>query len=273
MRGRPTIRKLSVLGSRLRVASWNDDAPGDDLPLLVFSGIGMNLELLEPIAKALAPRRVISFDMPGIGQSPDPLVPYSMLSMAMTTSIVLDRLEIERVDVLGISWGGSIAQQFALQHRPRVGCLILAATAAGVLMVPGNAKAMARFTNPREFTVGNAIRRTLALMYNGGGAGIPVSLNAASPPSPVGWLCQVGAMFGWSSLPLLPLLDVPTLIIAGEEDNVVPPVNSRLLHAMIPGSRLRLVQGGGHLFMLSHLDRFATEIDGFLAMKTPVESA
>jgi pimeloyl-ACP methyl ester carboxylesterase len=79
-------------------------------------------------------------------------------------------------------------------------------------------------------------------------------------------------MFGWSSVPLLPWLDVPALILAGEDDQVVPPVNSRFLNALIPGSRLKLFPGGGHLFMLSQLDAFAREVRGFLDAAAPVES-
>ena len=260
-----TFRSRSVvaLGRRLRVAQWNEGA-AEGLPLLVFNGIGMNCELLRPLAEALAPRAVIAFDMPGVGRSPDPVAPYNAVTMAMTASVVLDRCAIERADVLGISWGGGMAQQFALQHRRRVGRLVLAATSAGMIAAPGALSALARFSDPAAFTVGKAMQRSLALLYNGGGQGIPISLNAATPPSPAGWLYQMAALFGWSSVPMLPLLDVPTLIVAGDDDQVVPPVNARFLHALIPGSRLHMIAGGGHLAMLSHLDEFAAALGAFL---------
>ena len=254
---KPKITSLSIHGRRLRVAQWNFDADGvGSLPLLVFNGIGMNLELLDPLARAMAPRPVLCFDMPGIGKSPDPVVPYTAVSMALTSAAILDRLEIPKVDVLGISWGGGIAQQFALQHRARIGKLMLAATSAGMLMAPGNMPALTRLADPAEWTMGKALQRNLALLYNGGGTGDPVSLNAATPPSPSGFLYQLAALAGWSSVPLLPLLDLPTLILAGDEDQVVPPVNSQFLHALIPGSKLRLIRGGGHLFPFSHRSEF-----------------
>ena len=266
---RPRKTMLSALGRRLRVLQWRADASKvrSANPLLVFNGIGMNGELLQPIAAALAPRRVISFDMPGIGGSPDPVVPYTAATMAMTASIVLDRLGIERADILGISWGGGIAQQFALQHRTRTRRLVLAATSAGMAMAPGSAESLARLLDPGEYTLGRSLKRTLAGLYNGGGADIPVSLNAATPPSPTGWLYQLAALGGWSSLALLPWLDVPTLIVAGDEDHVVPPVNSQILQALIRGSRFKLFPGGGHLFMLSHVDAFAAELEAFLDSK------
>ena len=271
---KPSISSLRIHGRRLRVAQWNfagDDA--DSLPLLVFNGIGMNLELLDPLARAMAPRRVLCFDMPGIGKSPDPVVPYNAVSMALASAAILDRLEIAQVDVLGISWGGGIAQQFALQHRTRIGKLILAATSAGMLMAPGNLPALARLADPSEWTMGKALQRNLALLYNGGGTGDPVSLNAATPPSPSGFLYQLAALAGWSSVPLLPLLDVPTLIMAGDEDQVVPPVNSQFLHALIPGSKLRLIRGGGHMFPFSHRSAFLSEVERFLGSGQPAQSA
>ena len=272
---KPSITSLRIHGRRLRVAQWNFGKGDDDgsLPLLVFNGIGMNLELGDPLARAMAPRPVLCFDMPGIGQSPDPVVPYNAVSMALTSAAILDRLEISKVDVLGISWGGGIAQQFALQHRARIGKLMLAATSAGMLMAPGNMPALARLADPAEWTMGRVLERNLALLYNGGGTGNPVSLNAATPPSPSGFLYQLAALAGWSSVPLLPLLDVPTLILAGDEDQVVPPVNSQLLHALIPNSTLRLIRGGGHLFPFSHRSEFLGEVDRFLGGGQPAQSA
>src|SRR5687768_8077664 len=267
-------RTFRALGRRLRVAQWNwDVAPGPNRPLLVLNGIGMNLELIDGLATALAPRRIVSFDMPGVGRSPDPLVPYTAVTMAMTASIVLDRLGIDRADVLGISWGGGVAQQFALQHRSRIGRLILAATSAGVIMAPGSGVELARLIDPAAFTVGRTLHRTLAMLTNGGGRGAPVSLNAATPPSLLGWTYQLASLVGWSSVPLLPWLDVPTLILAGDEDQVVPVWNARFLHALVPDSRLHLVEGGGHLFMLSHPREFVAELDRFLGPHAAVESA
>lgn len=255
---------ILALGRRLRVARWNfSDSAGSKRPLLVFGGIGLNLELLEPVATALGNRPVVSFDMPGVGQSPDPLVPYTAATMALTAQAVLDRMGIDKVDLLGISWGGGIAQQFALQHRNRVGRLVMAATSAGMAMAPGDPRMLARLADPAEYTVPKALQRNLAMLYAGGGE-TPVSLNAVTPPSPAGFAYQLGALAGWSSVAMLPLLDMPTLVMAGDDDQVVPPVNAQFLHTLIPGSRLEMFAGGGHLFMLSHLAEFAATLEAFL---------
>lgn len=253
---------IGVAGRRLRVARWRAGAQGHR-PLVMLNGIGMNVEMLAPLATALPEREVISFDMPGIGKSPDPIVPYTIPCMALTTAALLDRLEIETADILGISWGGALAQQFAFQHRARTGRLVLAATAAGATMVPGNTSMLAHLSDPREYTVERTLRRNLASVYNGGGVG-RVSLNAATAPSPLGFSYQMAAFATWTSLPFLPLLSMPVMIMADEEDQLVPPSNAHFLHNAIPHSRIEMFQGGGHLFMLSHQERFIATLRDFL---------
>lgn len=244
---------IGVAGRRLRIAQWHKGAGG--IPLVLLAGIGMNCEMLEPIARRMPGRRLISVDMPGIGGSPDPIFPYTIPQIALTLAALLDRLRIAVVDMAGISWGGAVAQQFAFQHRARLNRLILAATAAGNMMIPGNPAIVGHLLDPMEYTVEKALRRNLAMLYNGGGSG-RVSLNAAKPPSPVGWACQLGAFAGWSSAGFLPLLGVPTLVLADVEDQLIPVANAHMLQGAIPGAKLHLSEGGGHLFMLSDPENF-----------------
>ena len=253
---------IGVAGRRLHVARWNVGAT-DHLPLVMLNGIGLNLELLAPLARAMPEREVICFDMPGIGSSPDPIIPYTISCMALTTAAVMDRLAIDQADILGISWGGALAQQFAFQHRARTGKLVLAATTAGATMVPGNASMLAHMADPREYTVERTLRRNLASIYNGGG-NARLSLNAAKAPSPLGFSYQLAAFTTWSSLPFLSLLAMPVMVMADEEDQLVLSSNAHLLHNAIPGSKLEMFQGGGHLFMLSQLDRFIEKLRAFL---------
>jgi len=256
------LSMVGVAGRRLHLARWNAGATAHT-PLLMLNGIGLNLELLAPLARALPEREVICFDMPGIGSSPDPIIPYTMSCMALTTAALLDRLELERVDILGISWGGALAQQFAFQHRARTGKVVLAATTAGAAMVPGNMSMLAHMADPREYTVERTLRRNLASIYNGGG-NERVSLNAVKAPSPFGFSYQLAAISTWTSLPFLPLLSMPVMIMADEQDQLVPPANAQMLHNAIPDSKLEMFDGGGHLFMLSQRDRFVTRMRAFL---------
>ncbi len=253
---------IGVAGRRLHVARWNKGVV-EQRPLLMLNGIGLNLELLAPIARAFTDREVICFDMPGIGRSPDPIVPYTISCMALTTAALLDRLDVNEVDILGISWGGALAQQFAFQHRARTGRVVLAGTTAGAAMVPGNTSMLAHLADPREYTVERTFRRNLASVYNGGGSD-RVSLNAARAPSPLGFTYQMAAFSAWTSLPFLPLLSMPVMIMADDEDKMVPASNAEFLHSCIPGSRLEMFHGGGHLFMLSQHDRFIAKLREFL---------
>src|SRR3954467_5526069 len=112
---------------------------GPSVPaLLLMNGIGARPEVLQPFVDQLSPRRsVIRFDVPGVGGSPRPVVPYNLTTFTPVVTALLDRLGFYgQVDVLGLSWGGGLAQQFAVQHRRRCRRLVLAATGTGSLMVP-----------------------------------------------------------------------------------------------------------------------------------------
>src|SRR6266516_4990180 len=129
-------RIITVKGQRLRVAIRPGD--GTRTPLLLMNGIGVNLELLQPFVDALAPAiEVIRFDAPGVGGSPLPAIPYRFSTLAWLVAQVLNQLGYKQADVLGISWGGGLAQQFAFQHSKRCRRLVLVSTGTGATMIPG----------------------------------------------------------------------------------------------------------------------------------------
>ena len=141
-RTKPEIRMVSVEGRDVRMAHWDaGDAGQDALPVLFFNGIGANMELIAPFAERLG-RNVITFDMPGVGGSPDPVWPYRPWMMARVADKILDELGYAEVDVMGISWGGAMAQQYAIQYAKRTNRLVLIATTAGELIH--------QLTNPRK---------------------------------------------------------------------------------------------------------------------------
>src|SRR5260370_26899225 len=138
------------VGSRSLGVAVRGGIPGWP-PLLLCNGIGASLELLQPFVDALDPRReVVRFDMPGIGGSPAPVVPYHLWTLAPLLSGLLDQLGHQQADVLGVSWGGGLAQQFAVRRPSRVRRLVLAATSPGALMVPGHPRALLRMLTPRR---------------------------------------------------------------------------------------------------------------------------
>src|SRR6201995_6062198 len=126
---------------------------GSGVPLVLCNGIGASLEGLDPLVERLDPdSTVIRFDVPGTGGSPTSVVPYAFPYLAWVLGRVLSKLGISVVDVLGISWGGALAQQFAFQNPLRCRRLVRAATGTGGFMVPGRPWILAKFSIPRSFT-------------------------------------------------------------------------------------------------------------------------
>ena len=123
-----TVEMIEAGGRSLRVAHWRLNEKSGHPPILFFNGIGANIEAVAPLAEMLTERGFVMFDMPGTGESPDPVMPYNPFTMCWTASQVLDQLGVDLCDVMGVSWGGAMAQHFALQHPKRTRRLVLAAT-------------------------------------------------------------------------------------------------------------------------------------------------
>ncbi len=254
----------TVGGRTLRVARWRWDEPSEHLPLLFFNGIGANIEAVAPLAEALTERPFIMYDMPGVGGSPEPTIPYNPVMVGWQTRELLTRFGCERADVMGVSWGGAMAQHFAIQHPGSVRRLVLAATTAGMLMVPGAPAALSKMANPRRYIDAAFMAEHFETLYGGMVGAKSEHIRRLKPPTPRGYLYQVLAMLGWTSAPMLPFLKKQTLIMMGDADKIVPLVNGRFLNALIPNSRLEVFNGGGHLFMLSHHDRTLEVLRDFL---------
>ncbi len=144
------IQTITVRRQRLRVAIRQGD--GTRTPLLLMNGVGVNLEVLQPFVDALNPViEVMRFDVPGTGGSPAPLIPYRFSVHARLVVEMLDQLGYQQVDVLEVSWGGALAQQFAFQYPRRCRRLILVSTGTGALMVPGRPSVLAKIATPRRY--------------------------------------------------------------------------------------------------------------------------
>jgi len=247
-------------------------------PLLLCNGIGGSLDVLQPFVDALDPRReVIRFDLPGIGGSPAPAVPYHLLTLPGTLSGLLDRLGQRKADVLGISWGGGLAQQFALQHPHRVRRLVLVATGTGSLMVPAHPRVLRHMLTPQRHRDPAYAVRVAAQVYGGSLRENPELarklLHATARTGPRrGYYYQLLAGAGWTSLPLLPLLRQPTLLLAGDDDPVIPLVNAAIMRRLIPRSHLHIYPGG-HLELIADPARVAPLVEAFLDAGTGAPAA
>jgi poly(3-hydroxyalkanoate) depolymerase len=265
------IRTVDLNGQLLRVGVRRPDA-GTALaspPLVIFNGIGANLELVEPFVAALAGVEVIVFDIPGVGASPAPLLPYRFTNLANMTVRLLKQLGYTgQVDVIGVSWGGALAQQFAFLHPHLCRRLILAATAPGVIMVPGKLSVLAKLISPRRYTDPEFLSRIGAQIYGGAYRRDAELLRDHSrhirSPRSRGYLYQLVAGMGWSSLPWLMFLRQRTLVLHGKDDPIVPLVNARILAFLIRDATLHIVDDG-HLFLISQPTEMAALIGAFLS--------
>jgi len=265
---------VHVAGRALRV----DVRSGDPArpPLLLCNGIGAGLEVLQPFVDALDPGRpVIRFDLPGIGGSPLPVVPYHLATLPRLLAGLLDRLGHPRADVLGISWGGGLAQQFALWRPGRVHRLVLVATGTGSLMVPTRPRVLRHMLTPRRHRDPRYAMSIAGEIYGGSMRAAPERaaelLRAAGRAGPDrGYYYQLLAGTGWTSLPLLPLLRRPTLLLAGADDPLIPLINGYIMHRLIPGSEL-VIYPGGHLDLIAEPHRLAPVVERFL--RAPAERA
>jgi poly(3-hydroxyalkanoate) depolymerase len=254
-----------VGGQTLRVGVRRGD--NGRPPLLLFNGIGANIELLEPFLNALDGHASITFDVPGVGGSPAPALPYRPWTLARLSARLLDQLGFDQVDVLGVSWGGALAQQFAFQYAQRCRRLVLAATSAGHLMVPGKLHAILRMASPRRYRDPEYMKSIAGNLYGGALRDSPAlvreHLRHVRWSSDYGYYLLLIAGFAWSSLPWLMLLRQPTLVIMGEDDPLVPVVNGRILVRLIPDARLETIDDG-HMFLVTSAEKSADLVSEFL---------
>jgi poly(3-hydroxyalkanoate) depolymerase len=211
---------------------------------------------------------VIRFDVPGVGGSPLPATPYRFTGLCRLIGNLLTELGYDSADVLGISWGGAVAQHFAAVQAPRCRRLVLVSTATGMLMVPARPSVLARMATPRRYTDRGYLAAVAGDLYGGSARTDPGRVAAAMNAenrvgSRTGYLYQLAAGLGWTSVPFLSRIRQPTLIVAGDDDPIVPLVNARLMHRLIPGSRLHVFPGG-HLGLVTEAAELAPVIGEFL---------
>jgi poly(3-hydroxyalkanoate) depolymerase len=278
---RPTVDVRTIaLGSQLvriavRPARRAVRAKPAGPPLLLINGIGASLELLQPFVDQLDPAlEVIRFDVPGVGGSPLPAAPYRFTGLCRLISRLLTELGHDRADVLGISWGGAVAQHFAFAQRSRCRRLILVSTATGLIMVPARPSVLARMATPRRYADRDYLASVAGDLYGGSARTDPGRVTAAMNAhnrigSRLGYVYQLTAGMGWTSVPFLPLVSQPTLILSGADDPIIPVANARLMHRLIPAAQLHVFPGG-HLGLVTEASQLAPVVSEFLTAERPV---
>ncbi|MGD9531778.1 alpha/beta fold hydrolase [Pseudonocardia sp.] len=243
---------------------------GTSPPLLLLMGLGGNSGMWQPLRGMLDASRVtVAFDVPGTGRSPAGALPLLMPHLARLALAVLDHVGMARVDVMGVSWGGALAQQLAVTGRRRVRRLVLANTHFGIGSMPASPGAMRTLLSVDRYHDPDALAD--AARHFGGkaaqmGAGMREHSAArlAHPPSRRGYLYQMLAISTWSSLPMLPAIRKETLLLAGGDDPAVPAVNAKIMKRIMPRAELVIVPDGGHLMLFDQAAELAPIVTDFL---------
>jgi poly(3-hydroxyoctanoate) depolymerase len=243
---------------------------GDGPPLLMIHGLGASLELWDPLDSKLEGFQRIAVDPPGSGRSSTPRHYISIRSYAQVMADVLDHLELATVDVLGLSLGGMIAQELAHRHPSRVRRLVLASTTCGWGGDLGDPRAMAVLATPARYYSRRHFHKVAPVLYGPQIKDDPelyeeqLAIRQRVKPSLIGYFVQLSAAWTWTSFPWLRRLDIPLLAISGSDDPIVPVKNSQQIVDKVPGARLAVVPGGGHLCVIESAATVGEIITEFL---------
>jgi 3-oxoadipate enol-lactonase len=230
---------------------WDEQGAGE--PLLLIMGLSYPSYMWHRSRPVLSKKyRTIALDNRGVGQSDTPSGIYSIALMASDAAAVLDAAGVEAAHVFGVSMGGMIAQEFALQYPKRVRSLILGCTATGgphaVQAEPAALQTLMR----QGMTPEESKEAIIPFIYD---AATPrqridedMAIRMEWYPSPQGYMGQLQGIFGWESYTRIAQITAPTLVIHGETDRLVPATNSRLIAERIPGAKLVLIPQASHIF-------------------------
>jgi 3-oxoadipate enol-lactonase len=240
---------------------------GEGEPLLLIQGLGGNsLHWGEDFLGGLEDGfELVLYDHRGAGRSGPLAGEHTIADLATDAIALLDALEIDSAHVVGISMGGMVAQELALQAPERVRTLTLGCTFPGgpeatmtdMTVVGMLAEAVLSGDQERTLRVGYEVM--IAAEYGEQeGAYELYSELAGQYPAPIPVLmAQLSAIMGHDTAQRLPEIEAPTLVIHGTADRLMDPVNGELLARLIPGARLELLDGAGHLFFWEQPERSA----------------
>ncbi len=248
---------------------WDEQGSGD--PVLLIMGLAYPSDMWYRTRPVLSKSyRTIVVDNRGVGRSDMPPGPYPIALMAADALCALDAAGIERAHVYGISMGGMIAQELTLQHPERVRSLILGCTASGGPTAVQAEPEVGKLLMARGvMTPDEAAEAAVPYIYDAGTprARIDEDLNVRRPwlAPPEAYMAQLQGILAWEAYSRLPQINVPTLVIHGENDRLVPVGNGKLIASRIPGAKLVLLANASHIFPTDQADASHQAILEFLA--------
>jgi pimeloyl-ACP methyl ester carboxylesterase len=223
-------------------------------PLVLIMGLGWDMTGWELLMPHLAEFRVLRLDNRGTGRSDKPDRPYSIRQMALDVIRCMNAAGVESAHVYGVSLGSMIAQELALDYPARVRSLILGCPSPGAIAVPGSPGILRMLLSRKELSPEESFRRSTPFLYGRSLTERPEAIEEvmkrriASRADPIGIRRQLEAVLRWSSLRRLRGLGTPTLVIHGDRDRLIPVSNGRLIAALVPGARLSIIKGAGHVY-------------------------
>jgi pimeloyl-ACP methyl ester carboxylesterase len=248
-------------------------ARGDGEPLLLIMGLGYSLDMWHHVEAGLAEHfRIILFDNRGIGKSDSTPGPHLISTMAEDAAAVLAAAGVESAFVFGISMGGFIAQELALRHPERVQALVLGCTACGgPHVVRAGPEVLDTLVERVKLPVAESVRVMFPYIYDqhtpASRIEADLAVRLANYPDAETYLGQLAGIAQWQSCDRLQQLSMPTLILHGTSDRLVPPENGQLLADHIRGSVLRLIPDASHIFFTDQPDLTVDLVSQFLAAR------
>jgi 3-oxoadipate enol-lactonase len=230
---------------------WEETGQGQ--PILLIMGLGWTSCMWHRTCDLLEARyRVIIFDNRGVGRSDVPPGPYAIATMAADAAAVLDAAGVRSAHLYGISMGGMIAQEFTLQYPARVKSLVLGCTAAGGPAALQPAPEVLQVLMRRGMTPQEALEAIDPFIYDPGTPrewlGQDRKLRLEWYPTADGYISQLQGIMAWEAYSRLSEIAVPTLVIHGESDQLIPPGNGKLVADRIPNAKLVMIPRASHIF-------------------------
>ena len=256
---------------------WDEQGQGE--PVLLLMGLAYPSHMWHRIRPVLAAHyRTVAFDNRGVGRSEVPLGPYPIALMASDAAAVLDAAGIESAHVFGVSMGGMVAQEFALQYPKRVRSLILGCTAAGgPTAVRAEPEATQMLKNREKMSPEQAAEAAVPFIYDSTTPRERIDEDIAIRrpwfPRPEAYTAQLQGILVWEAYSRLSAIAAPTLVIHGESDRLVAPGNAKLIAERIPGAKLAMIPHASHLFLTDQPEVANRAIMNFLAAHSDVSEA
>ncbi len=246
---------------------------GEGAPLLLIPGFGTGLWIwFRQLSEFSKEFRTIAFDPRGISRSDAPLEPVTIRSFADDVAAMLKALGLESAHILGASFGGFVAQEFALRYPLMTRSLVLCCTSfGGPRHVPPTDSTLQALASTKGLNTEDRVRENLLLAFSpafverrADEVERVIKLRAQNFVPEHAYLHQLQAAMAFNTEERVAGISAPTLVLSGDADIIVPVENSRNLARRIPGAQLRIIEGGSHTFFIEQPREFNAAVIDFI---------